>query len=400
MPSATPRSVAPRQPGWLLTLVAVMLCGGLVVSAPSAAKDAGPALDEYTPVTGVMFNDPTGDDLAKNRLITHIIRTINSTPSGSSIKMAVYSFAHPAVADALMAAHARGVRLKLVFSGGRVFDAMRRLQRAVGSDASAKSFAIFCNRSCRGTSGEMHAKYFAFREAGQAQWVTMVGSVNLTRYNAERQWNDIYTVVNDAAYFRAYTRWFAQLKRDTPLTTTYVSRTLPLVDVSFTPMDPTLTPDPILGALNQIRCQVPMGEIDPASPTPDVLVATQLMIAAHAWNGPRGKLLAHKVAELSGVFGCQVRVIVGVGTGAAVRSILAGGGVSVTAGVHPGIRTHQKMMVVSGGFGTDPQMIRAWTGSSNWSSRALPRDDVIVQIKDEAVAADYVDNFEFMWLYG
>ena len=388
---------ASRPMAIVLALI-IGLASTLTVSSSAAAQSAERRWN-YSPATGVLFNNPNGTKAGKSRIMRHLIKSINSAPRRSIIKMAVYSFAHPDVADALVRAHKRGVTLKLVFSGENVYDPVRRLRRVLGSNTSKKSFAIICDNSCRGTRGQMHAKYFSFRRAGDAQFVTMVGSVNLTRYNAERQWNDLYTVANDKAYYQAYNRWFKQLKSDRPVDPTYMARSAGPADIQITPLNRKYVADPILGALGRIRCQVPMGEIDPASPTPDVLVPTKIMIAAHAWNDARGRTLALKVAELARA-GCAVRVFYGVGTGPYVKEILKNAGIPVVAGTHKGIRTHQKLMIVAGGFDADPQTIRVWTGSSNWSDAALARDDLIVQINDQVVGQSYVDNYEWMWANG
>jgi phosphatidylserine/phosphatidylglycerophosphate/cardiolipin synthase-like enzyme len=83
--------------------------------------------------------------------------------------------------------------------------------------------------------------------------------------------------------------------------------------------------------------------------------------------------------------------------GAAVKSILKNNGVPVRKGHNRGIRTHQKVMMVDGAFGDDLETVRAWTGSQNWSDRAAHRDDLIVQLNDEAEAQQYVDRFLWMW---
>ena len=375
--------------------------GGSGASQTSSlvASSAPAILGNYTPVAGAVFNDPTGGKWARGRIINHIIKTINSAPPGSTIRMAVFSFAHPEVSDALVDAHLRGVRLKLVFAGENIYSPMLRLQRLLGNDPNGKSFAIICASSCRGTKGQMHAKYFSFRRAGSASLITMIGSVNLTRYNADMQWNDLYTSVGDRDFFRSFGMWFNQLKKDLPVEPTYMVRTTPQAEVVFTPLDPVITPDPIYGLMSRVRCLVLSEEIDPLTPTPGVMVPTQVMIAAHAWNGARGRLLATKTAELAAA-GCVVRVVLGVGSGPFVRDILVNAGIPISVGTHPGIRTHQKLLIISGGFDADPQTTRVVTGSSNWSDLALNRDDMVVTINDEAVGAQYVAGFEHMWLYG
>jgi phosphatidylserine/phosphatidylglycerophosphate/cardiolipin synthase-like enzyme len=389
----------------LFSLPSAIGAGSVAAAAgsdPGATKSGSadaPALGNYSPQTGATFNDPTGGVWAKGRIINHIVKTINSSPPRSVIRMAVFSFAHPDVADALVAAYHRGVRIRLVFADENIYDPMRRLQRLLGSSPTNPSFAVICSDSCRGISGHMHAKYFSFRRAGTSEFVTMVGSVNLTRYNAEKQWNDIYTSVGDRAFYKAFGRWFGQLKNDSPVDPSYMVRSAPQTEVTFTPLDRTVVPDPIYGILSRVRCLVASEEIDPNTPTPGVMVPTQIMVSAHAWNGLRGRTLAQKVAELAGA-GCVIRVIGGVGQGPLVNSILVNAGIPVSSGTHPGVHTHQKLLVIQGGFDALPRTTRVITGSSNWSDRALNRDDIVVHIDNEAVGAQYIANFDHMWFYG
>jgi phosphatidylserine/phosphatidylglycerophosphate/cardiolipin synthase-like enzyme len=368
----------------------VVVPGAVSLASPAAA---GPA---YVPPAGPTFNNPIGTAHQQRRLLDQVIRMTDNAPAGSAIRMAVFSFGDPATADALLAAHRRGVRVKLVFSGANEYPAMKRLQAGLGADPTQKSFAVFCERSCRGTAGEMHAKYFSFSRTGAARHVTTVGSVNLTRNNAENQWSDLFTRVDDEPYFKAYTHWFTQLKRDVPVEPTYLRRVVGTTVVEMAPFDLAKQADPVVEQLDRIRCEVPMGEIDPDAEKPDEIVPTNVDINAHAWNEERGKQLAWRVASLDKA-GCRVRVFYGVGLGAAVRSILENNGVNLRKGTHPGVRTHQKVLVVEGGYDGDPSTVRAWTGSHNWSDRALHRDDLIVEIQDEAEARQYAEWFEYMW---
>lgn len=368
--------------------------------APRVAPLAPPAkIGHYVPPAGPNFNNPLGSPTQQRKLLQQVIRTVNSAPAGSTIRMAVFSFGDPQTADALLAAHARGVNVKLVFAGENVYPAMARLRNAIGTDTTTSSFVVICQNSCRGEKGQMHAKYFSFSAAGSARWITMVGSVNLTQYNAQDQWNDLYTRVDDRAYFRAYGRWFGQLKDDEPVAKQYLHKATATTDIRMTPVDLGAVPDPIAEALSRIRCEVTMGELDPESPTPDEVVPTALYINTHAWNEERGKALARQVVGLR-TQGCDVRVFYGTGLGAAVRAILENNGVELRQGEHQGIRTHQKVMIVDGAFGAELDTVRAWTGSQNWSDRAANRDDLIVQINDAAEAQRYVDRFLWMWDHG
>ena len=209
--------------GWVVALV--VLAASLSI-APAAAAPA-PAPGGYTPTTRAMFNNPLGSELAQRRLVRHLVRSVDSTPRGGTIRWAVYSFADGAAADALLRAHQRGVSVRLLFAGKNVYPPMRRVQKALGSNPRARSFAIFCDKSCRGTRGEMHAKFFSFSRVGRAKQVVMVGSNNLTRHNTDEQWSDLFTVADGGAYFTVLRDWFEQAKYDRAVADPYIDKTTP-----------------------------------------------------------------------------------------------------------------------------------------------------------------------------
>ena len=383
-------------PALRCAVAVVVAAVGLTLVAPAQATAPVARTGSYVPPAGPNFNNPLGTPAQQRKLLQQVIRTTNSAPAGSTIRMAVYSFGDGQVADALLAAHARGVAVKMVFAGENVYPAMKRLRAGLGTNTDASSFVMICENSCRGERGQMHAKYFSFSRAGAARWITMVGSVNLTEHNAQDQWNDLYTRVDDRPYFRAYGRWFGQLKRDEPVAKQYLHKATAANDIRITPVNLTTEGDPVLETFDRVRCQVTQGEIDPDSPNPDDIVTTNVYLNTHAWNEDRGTRIAWRVVALRSV-GCAVQVFYGTGMGAAVKSILKNNGVPVRKGHNRGIRTHQKVMMVDGAFGDDLDTVRAWTGSQNWSDRAANRDDLIVQLNDESEAQAYVDRFLWMW---
>ena len=327
------------------TVAACLLAAALLGVAPVATPLAGGAGSassvsstpgHYTPRTGALFNNPLGREAQQRTLFRHIIRTINSVPRKGTIRIAVYSFADRRAADALLNAHQRGVNVKLIFSGSKVYKPMVRLRRAIGKNPNRKSFVIFCDRSCRGTRGQMHAKFFSFSSAGTASHVTMVGSNNMTRHNAEDQWSDLYTVANGARYFRAFRAWFSELKYDEPVADPYITKSVGRNAITITPMRRTRDSDPILRALGKVTCRTRRTEINPSSASPNVRVSTRILVAAHAWNGTRGRTLARKVAALARA-GCIVRVFYGEGVGPGVRHLLTRGGAVITNGTTRGV---------------------------------------------------------------
>lgn len=380
-------------------LIAPLLAVGLALGGATAAQ-ADTTPDAYAPKTGALFNNPLGGFSEQRRLFIHIRRSISSVPPGGAVRIAVMSFADKRIADALIAAHKRGVRVKLIFAGANVYPPMARLRDAIGTDPSARSFVIICEASCRGTKGQMHAKYFSFsRTAGGSSYVTMVGSNNLTKHNATEQWSDLYTVEGDQKYYRAYNKWFGQLKRDEPVEQQYIRRYIGENQISITPIDLSANDDPIRTALSKVRCEVTRGELDPDAKNPEEVVRTRIRIGAHAWNEERGKAIARDVAALINR-GCIAQVFYGVGTGPAVRAILTQAGAKLSNGTHKGIYTHQKMMIIKGAYGKQLDTIRVWTGSHNWSDRAPGRDDLIVYTKNRAVGEAYVRGFTYMWRNG
>ena len=380
-------------------LLAPALAAGLLLTGSPAPAQADTP-DSYAPSTGALFNNPLGGEAEERRLFTHIIRTINSVPAGGAIRIAVFSFADKRTADALAAAYQRGVKVKLVFAGAEVYEPMTRMQRLLGKDPGARSFAIICDKSCRGSGGQMHAKYFSFSgTTGGAQHITMVGSNNMTNHNAEDQWSDLYTVAGDKKYYRAYAGWFSQLKHDEPVEKQYLRRFVGPNSVKMTPVDLGAQGDPIRTMLSKVRCEVTQGELDPDAEDPDKVVRTRLRMGAHAWNGERGKTIARDVAALLRD-GCYVQVFYGVGTGPAVRAILTQAGAKLKNGTHKGIHTHQKMMIIDGALGKQLDTIRVLTGSHNWSDKSPGRDDLIVATRNRVVGEQYVDGFRYMWNKG
>lgn len=391
-------------PTLLAATLALGAASGAATGAESpvanAATGAAETPDSYAPQSGVLFNDPTGGFNEQRRLFIHIRRTVSSVPPGGVIRFAVFSFADKYVSRALLAAHERGVRVKLVFSGSNVYPPMERLRDEIGTDVTARSFVRICEQSCRGTRGQMHAKYFSFsRTTGGSRYVTMVGSNNLTVHNATEQWSDLHTVSGDEEYYRSYLGWFNQLKLDQPVDPPYLSKVVGGRQVDIAPIRPKEDGDPIRTALSKVRCEVTEGELDPESETPDELVHTKLRIATSAWNEERGQKIAWAVAALLDQ-GCRVRVFYGPGTGPVVLDILENAGAVLSKGTVKGVRTHQKMLLVRGAYDGALDGFHVLTGSHNWSNRAYGRDDIVLQLPDDDVGRDYWRGFDYMWENG
>ena len=388
----------------VVALVAGLAMALLMSTAPTRTVPAAQRLLDYTPVTGAIFNRPVGTVAEQRAIFTHVNKSIDATPPGATIRFAVYSFAEKATATRLINAHKRGVNVQLIFNAHTIYEQERRLQAALGKNRQRRSFAIFCENSCRGTTGQMHQKVFLFSQAGKAENVVMVGSNNMTRNNAVNQWSDIYTVVGDPALYFTYSGVFEQMKADRPQTTPFISARVNGYEPEFYPYPRvSQVKDPLYQALSGITCLgaadgygVETGKDSDGDGAPDR--ATVLRIAQHAWNGDRGRYLAEKVAALKNE-GCDVRVLYGVGIGRVVKNTLARADVPVSGG-RTKKKTHQKLMFVSGMFEGNPASALVWNGSHNWSDGALRRDDVVLRVDGLDAYNQYKANFEDIWRNG
>ena len=375
--------------------LALLLTTGHRGTSDRAARTtpAAAAVGTYTPVTGAIFNRPVGTAAEQRRIFNHVNRTIDSAPAGSTIRIAVFSFSEKVTADKLLAAKRRGVNVQLVFDDHTISSQMKRLRASLGKNPAARSFVVYCHLSCRGSGGNMHDKIFTFSKAGSAENITMIGSNNMTAYNATRQWSDIYTIANDPAMYFTVSGVFDQLKTDRARSRSYYQADINGYEAQFYPYaGATQYVDPLYLALSKVACTG-------AAPGTGVNGQTLVRLSQHAWNGNRGIYLARKVAELQSQ-GCVVQVVYGVGVGTTVRSILGKAGVQLRANTKRGIRTHQKILTVSGVYDGRPDAQVVFTGSSNWSDGALKRDETVLRITDPAAYAQYAANFEDIWNNG
>ncbi|HET7735105.1 MAG TPA: phospholipase D-like domain-containing protein [Nocardioidaceae bacterium] len=384
-----------------LTMALLLTTGGRQAQ-PDTTPAAG--VSSWTPRTGAVFNRPVGTADEQRAIFAHVNRAIDATPRGATIRFAVFSFADKPTATRLINAHKRGVKVQLIFNGHEVYTQEKRLQQALGTNRSKGSFAYFCDRSCRGAKGQMHQKTFLFSKVGSAERVVMVGSNNMTRNNVLNQWSDIYTVVDDPALYWTYDGMFEQLRADRPLARPYINSSVNEYGPTFFPHPGSSQyDDPVHDALSSIEC---LGAAEgygtetgtDADGDGALDRVTKVRIAQHAWNGDRGRYLVQKVAELH-KSGCDVRVMLGIGAGKVVKTVLSNQGVPTNYGA-TNKKTHQKLMFVSGAVAGDPASTLVWTGSHNWSDKALGRDDVLMRIDSAEAVAQYDANFEDMWNNG
>jgi hypothetical protein len=380
------------------------------------------APDRYAPPAGASFNNPTGDNPAQRRNLTHVIRTINSMPGyavrssavcdprnvPSTIRISLYSLTDMPVARALRAASRRCISVQVLMNnhlGPKTTPAVNYLQYYLGTsvtDATGvrRSFAHRCHYGCRG-GGVLHSKFYLFDSRLVAPGrvpitkTVMVGSSNMTANASKVQWNDLYTVRGDATLHGQFLSMFTRMQRDRDEYRT-VRFTDGIYQTTFTPLTRN-SADPTLATLNSIHCAGATGGTGYAG-------HTVVHINMHAWFGVRGYALAKRVRDMYDA-GCYVKVLYSFMSWSVYKKLTYGTGSRMSVrrtifsrhgGIHATLYSHFKMIAASGVVGTNRAASVVWTGSNNFTNDGVKFDEVTMRIASRAAWAQYVNQFAFI----
>jgi phosphatidylserine/phosphatidylglycerophosphate/cardiolipin synthase-like enzyme len=385
--------------------------------AAAPAAPAAPAAE--APGATVIFNDPTGDRAAQNRIADHIRRAIDATPRHGTIRMAAYSFDRPDIAAALArACTQRRVTVQVVLNDNFVSQSSRELRRLLGADAqssraachpgseagpgAAPSFVKVCHASCRlGDRGNQHMKVYLFSATGGQPHVVMLGSANLTGYAAGVHWNDLVTFTGSQQLYDDYGRVFDELAADSHVAAPELRVAHGDVTTSVA-AGPSATPgaDAVAERLAGVSCDALSGTGEAGR--------TVVRISMYGWRGQRGLDLAWRVARLSRA-GCRVHALVSAAGPDVVETLVRAGvrirsaSLDVDGNVATGFEdsgwehfVHEKWMSVDGTWGGSATRA-VWTGSENWSDVSLLNDELVVMIPRPRIHDAYVAHFDTIW---
>ncbi|MEI2811185.1 MAG: phospholipase D-like domain-containing protein [Nocardioides sp.] len=408
------RSRGPRRWAHLALALTIASAGLLVASEASAAPvraqgrltAAAESSSTWRPTPGVVFNQPRGTSKQRTALIRRVKAGIKHAPKGSYIRFAMYSFDRRDVANALIKAHKRGVRVQLIVNDNWTSSQTRRLRRELGTNRWKKNFMIICKGSCRGGMGNIHMKVYSFSQTGAATKVLMTGSGNLTDRAVNLQWNDQHTFVDRPEFFDLFVKVFNQLKRDrraSPRRLAYGEsdfdalfyKDLQAWDSAFGRVRPA--GDPVYQRLSRVDCQAPAGY--------GVNGHTSIRITMYGWNRYRGMYLAKKVGALKRQ-GCDIKVILSVPWDKVIAVLRSNHipmksadydiNLELEEGKRVNFYSHLKVMALSGTYSGQPTT-SVWTGSENWSPVSFRNDELIIHTTAPTVYAKYLEHFNFMW---
>jgi hypothetical protein len=399
-------------------LVALMVFALGTIILPSAQADEPPS--SYTPVTGALFNNPTGTRSEQLTLMNQVMNAVNSVPAGSIIRIAAYSFGHPTAKEtfaddlvkALIAAKQRGVQVRLLIDsahyGATDTPQLKALRNALGTDRSKTSYIRTCKYGCMSSKlSYMHSKLYLFSRAGGATHVSMISSANPAETGISKSWNNTYTIANNKTMYDANVDNFNDMLPDKTNTDYYHT-------VSGGPCEPSGSPaaicklyyypragstpssDTIYNVLSDVTCTG-------ASTGYGVNGKTVIKISAYAWTSLR-LYIAQKLTELKGK-GCNIEVIYPADN---VDTKVTAELLKKNIGVYNGrldlnndgvndLYPHSKYLLINGVYQGNPKVKAVYTASQNLTNNSLREsNEVMLRIPIDSVYDDYVKNFGLM----
>ncbi len=347
---------------------------GAAAGPPTSVQAVSQAGAPWSPPVGVLFNNPrTG---AKRAILARVIRAINATPRGETIRIAVWNFDDYPTRRALIGADKRGVNVKVVVAGSVANRNWTALARQLNRRTGDPSYARRCSGGCRSASKIMHSKVFLFSRIGRQRAISMYGSSNLTTPAGNRQWNDLVTLHSLPTY-RVLRKTFEEYAKDRAIRPSYRRYSTPPFRTWVWPL-PSKN-NTILEQLRGVKCRGAIGM--PGG-------RTKIRIAIAGWFDAFGNDIARRVRYLWN-HGCNIKIITTLAGRGVNRTLKAGygrGPVPINRigmdnnndGV-PEKYLHMKAMVVKGVYGGDRTARLLWSGSPNWSARAARSEEVLLR---------------------
>ncbi|HST86588.1 MAG TPA: phospholipase D-like domain-containing protein [Kineosporiaceae bacterium] len=382
-------------------MLAILVALALVLAIPAAAH--------ADPVEGAVFNKPDGSQAEQYAIADHLMASIDAAPAGSVIRMSFYSVTISSFVDRLIAAHDRGVHVRLLMDDHDIRDTWTRLTAALGQDHTAESFAVLCHRSCF-TDYEpsyLHAKMYMFSTSGSAKRVVTISSANPTNGQAVTGWNDAYTMVGDTTMYKAYKRYFEDMTQGAlvglqgSVKADYyrVTKSGRFKTYLFPRGGSGNSSDTIYSILSNVSCSgAASGH---GTPTHHTIIK----IAMFQWTQYRVNL-AKKLWALDDA-GCDVEIVfTGSETaGQVVSELTRPGGRYGGPVLHNGARdmngdaaadfyVHDKYLLVEGNYAGDTSTRAVFTGSANFANNALHyNNEILLRVLDTNAYRSYLRQF-------
>jgi hypothetical protein len=356
--------------------------------------------DSYSAPSGMVFTHPFRKGY-RYRIRNHILRTINSVPSGARINIASWSFSSRSYYRALNQAKYRGVIVQIVLSARnkRSNSDYRTLANMFGTRVTANgNWVKRCAYSCRGTGGTMHSKIFLFSQVYRTPYVTMTGSANLTDFAVTSQWNQMNTVKNKAVYTDALAV-LTQMSADRLAHPMYVEKHYePYLWAYYYPRGAvSQSNDFMLKALAPVRCT---GAVNAGK-----YGRTIIRIAMYAWYQDRGKWLAERVRQLWQQ-GCQIQIVYAISSNPVKKILYSPSGrgripmrqiLLTNKDEMPIYYLHDKWVAITGNYAGIRNNSVSFQGSFNFSNLGFYSDENFQMLRGRANYDRFARDFTLLW---
>ncbi|WDZ83770.1 phospholipase D-like domain-containing protein [Micromonospora cathayae] len=356
------------------------------LAAATFLAPGSPAVAAVT--SGAVFNNPTvaGQQYA---VVEHLQALIRGAATGSTIRVAIYHFSLTRVSDDLIAAHDRGVNVRVVVdSESRDYPAVTSLTGRLGSNRANPSWVTVCTsgRACIGDLGTpiMHNKFFLFSNTSGSTNVLVQSSANLTNANAERYWNNAVTLVGNTAVYDAYAAYHSDLAAQVKNNDYYRTTSSGNAKSYFFPRaGTTQDTDTIYNMLDEnVTCE---GNTSTGTETGRTIIRIGM------WYFSRNPI-ATKLRELADRK-CWVEVVY-TDSDADVPAILSGHDRIRLYRISGDYIVHSKYMLIEGTYAGQRDTKWVMTGSHNYSNAALrENDEALLRIQSATIHDQYRSNF-------
>jgi len=424
----TPSTVRPHPARYLPTapITAVAAVLALVAALVVAGATQAAALTKPV-INGPVFNDPLGTPAQQKAIFTQLVQLIDATPAGAQIRGAMLEFNDQEVADALLAAHRRGVDVRIIVDDSTYVNGdgveypnapYQSLKAGLGTNDSARSWIVVCDdrfedadgvddvqRGCLAVAPPQpaynHNKFFVFSRVGPFDDGTSYSKVvfqtssNLSHWYKVESFNDAVTFTDNAVY-DGYAAYHSRLRigrtlvrgnnfayASTPTGSPQRAFFFPRGDTSY--YNPAT--DNIVSALNELRCAY--------TGTDGLRHQTDIRIVMHSFFGSRVQVV-QKLAQLR-ANGCWIDVLYAE-TDSAITTRLTAAGIQhrrcrIPNGPGIDVRPHNKEILIDGDYNGDLTP-RVYTGSANLTGSSLrSADETIVRIANASYHARYLSTF-------
>lgn len=394
-----------------IAAASVLLLSAGTTAAPGASAQVRAAATTVES-SGPIFNNPLGTQTEQRAIRSKLLQYINTSPTGSSIKVALYHFWDQELAQALSDAHTqRGVVVRLVLDESTVSarpsdQSHTILSTALGTDTSQPSFVTLCpaGKSCLGRpefgKSINHNKFWLFSQVDGASNVTVQTSSNLSPSAYTEFWNDAYVVAENSGIFNAYSGYFSALVGRDWENWRYTSSSWNQYKAYFYPYYPGTgnSTDTVWNILDNVTCRYTQ---DGVSKQTKVRVA----MFKFTRQGVADKLVALKTA------GCSVELVYSETDSADSSANGTTPGTWETLHSASGFAPvcyhhdhdgnsatasriiHSKYLLIDGKYDDAINKV-VWTGSHNYTGPALrENDEALLKIDDSTVHDSYAANF-------